>query len=172
MVSESCPACGDVFDRETGEKARNSVIAHMCSKNDDDHLGIGYEKASQMLEYSDISDGVSETVSKDIEDAAETATATDGGPIGPVDPPEPDVATDGGDVVVEDHLDDGVDVPDGFEETAAACDGLEGDYPELVDDDDWRARRRELETEFDYLKIVDGADRDPSIVDGLSEEDL
>lgn len=97
MPTETCPACGDDFRRPDREGARNAVIAHMTSKIDADHQGIGYEKANQLL---NISDGVSETSNTDAtEGAVETAStpvdsdtsgraATDGGSR--LSPPEPE----------------------------------------------------------------------------------
>lgn len=172
MASENCPVCTDSFERETPEKAANSVIAHMCSKNDDDHSGIGYEKASQMVRYQDISDDeISETGSADIDSPESTKTATPG----PRDPPEPDVdvATDGG-AVVEDVVDElPAAPPDGFEPVGDVCDDLEKQYPEIAELEDWKTQRAKLESKFDFVLVErEGEDGDPSIVDGVSREDL
>jgi hypothetical protein len=85
------------MDRETAEDARNAVIAHMASKNDEDHKGIGYQKALQMLDISDVSETepVSPDASGDISDTTET-TVTDGGPQAPPTP-DVDVQDDDGD---------------------------------------------------------------------------
>lgn len=105
MKTAACPVCSSSFERETDVKARNAVCGHMVSKVDDDHSGIGYQKAVQLLEISesDISDSIDtpsiETgseidVDEDVQEDSDDVV--DGIPDVDELEPEPTAATDGG----------------------------------------------------------------------------
>jgi len=87
--SESCPACGESFGRNTEDDARLAVIGHMVSKVDEPHKGIGYQTALRRLEAEQIDDEIDVDVEPDV---GPSRSATDGGRIQQL--PEPDVDDD------------------------------------------------------------------------------
>lgn len=113
MPSEACPRCGASFERDDEDSAENAVVAHMTSKIDDDHEGIGYKKALRMLEFgpsqdtdSDAEISEEETQISESSDISQTAS-TDGGRRAP---PQPSI-----DVDDQDDDPSGVDeLPDRF----------------------------------------------------------
>jgi hypothetical protein len=94
MPSEACPRCGQSFERDDVDAAENAVVAHMTSKIDDDHEGIGYKKALRMLEFGPSHEGDSEEeISEEETQISEPSdisqrASTDGGRQ---TPPMPDV---------------------------------------------------------------------------------
>jgi len=168
MATEACPVCPASFERDTAQDAENAVIAHAVSKNDDEHRGIGYEKASQMLRISDASEtdpdpdptggaGGGDTVSAGVETTERADLATDGGPR---DPPEPDapVETDGGEDV--DEVDD---VPDRYTEVGEWCDRVENQH-DLAGDPEWRDLRPQIEAMGDYVDEQETSGGDVEVV--------
>jgi hypothetical protein len=112
MPSKACPRCGASFDRDDEDAAENAVVAHMTSKIDDDHEGIGYKKALRMLEFGPSQDTGSdseisepETEISEDSDISQTAS-TDGGRRAP---PQPSIDVD--DQEDEQDVDD---LPDRF----------------------------------------------------------
>lgn len=85
-----CPCCGTPFTGDDPDAARNSVLAHVTGSTDTDHRGIGYQKATKLidLEASTEAEPSSEAQpsTESIDSQAEPgsysseSTATDGGP--------------------------------------------------------------------------------------------
>lgn len=118
MPSEACPRCGQSFERDDVDAAENAVVAHMTSKIDDDHEGIGYKKALRMLEFGpsqddDSGDEISEAFSEisESEDISQTAS-TDGGRQAPPMPDVDEADEQDEDVTVDDLPDRYVPVED------------------------------------------------------------
>jgi len=130
-VTESCPECGATMERETGEKARNAVIAHMSSKNDPTHKGIGYQKAENLLGiHSD------ESGPEPVKEPA--ATATDGG-AQPVPMPEnvPDDPNDG--------------PPEKFVPVDEWLSAFEDRNPRTAGTDAWQQQAAEIRERADFV---------------------
>lgn len=51
--AESCPVCESSFSRDDVEEAQGAVLAHMAASTDEDHQGIGYQKAKNLVELED-----------------------------------------------------------------------------------------------------------------------
>ncbi len=97
MSSQTCPFCDRVFAQPEYDNPRNSVIAHAVSLADDDHQGIGYTQARNLVDGQgeqapDVDDVPEPTVDADQDDRARAdgAGLGLGGPV-PIEDDEPDV---------------------------------------------------------------------------------
>lgn len=143
MKVASCPLCGDEMKRETGEKARNAVIAHASSKNDPDHSGVGYQKAANLLGiHSDESgsmDADPESVSMDPEmDPVENRDAPANGGARPV--PMPD-----------DVPDDDPSTPEKFVPVNEWLSAFERRNQRTAETDAWEEQAAEIRERADYV---------------------
>ena len=91
MSSQNCPFCDRVFATPEYDNPRNSVIAHAVSLADDNHQGVGYTQARNLVdgeekETPDVDDVQEPTVDADRDDRARAdgAGLGLGGPV-PVD---------------------------------------------------------------------------------------
>ncbi len=126
MPTETCPKCGDTFERETEEAARRSTAAHMSSKVDDEHQGISYPKAEALIDISKTSvsepDESPDIKDESSKDAEPQPAVTDGGGLGlsgPVatDEPSESVEQENGDDDRDDQGEETVDCPHCGEDT-------------------------------------------------------
>jgi hypothetical protein len=115
----TCPCCGKSFSGDDPESARNSALAHMTGSTDADHRGIGYQKATTMID-ADSSDSQPSTESvpssesklsteAENQSSAEQSYSSDQSSPGGSrsSPPEPELEIDEDDVDDQDDRDRG-----------------------------------------------------------------
>lgn len=97
-ATATCPTCGVGFDRDDQDAAERAVVSHMSSKTDDEHKGIGYQKAWNLLKLNSDASGNSDeqgtgTSDSDIPDNQD-ASGNHGNPTMDEGPPSVPVCPD------------------------------------------------------------------------------
>lgn len=109
--SVDCPLCEYTAEGDTIQAARNSVRSHMSSKVDPDHKGVGYQKATQLLDIQD-------TDIPDTASASAPQPSDDSGALGDTDDGRDPVRADGGGLGLEGKPD--VDPSDATDDAGGA----------------------------------------------------